>query len=67
MNSVRVPAAGRFAPVAADLAAQGWSTCVDFAPPGLTARLRHEAQRLSARGAFQPAATGSGAKRSVSP
>jgi SM-20-related protein len=60
-------AAGRFAQVVADLAAQGWSSCADFAPPELTARLRNEAQRLSARDAFQPAAVGSGVKRSVSP
>lgn len=67
MNSVPLPATGRFAQVAADLAAQGWSTCADFVPPELTAGLRNEAQRLSVRGAFQPAAVGSRAKRGVYP
>jgi SM-20-related protein len=53
--------------IVAELAAQGWSFSADFAARDLTARLRAEAQRLAASGAFVPAAVGSGAKRGVRP
>ncbi|HZF27132.1 MAG TPA: 2OG-Fe(II) oxygenase [Steroidobacteraceae bacterium] len=67
MNPIPQPASNPSARIAADLAAQGWSCCQDFLARELTARLRSEAEHLMTRGAFQPAAVGSGAARAVRP